>query len=1064
MSEQLNIFNTPKAIGNLRKKYDKSFGEAYTQLNVEQKSAVDQIEGPVMVIAGPGTGKTQILAVRIGKILRETQTAPHNILCLTFTDAATVAMRNRLVEIIGPEGHQVHIFTFHAFCNQVIQENLGIFGEFRQLETISELEEVNVYRKIIDNLPADHSLKRFKGDRYFESNRMRNLFNMMKKENLSTDQMTKKLDDFLERKQDSEDFMSKRTWTNKAGKTYEKGQFRDDKFKAFAKKYDPLRAAIPLYDAYVKGMDEAERYDYNDMILWVLREFENNEDMLADYQERYQYFLVDEYQDTNGAQNEILGKLTAYWGEESNVFVVGDDDQAIYKFQGANLNNIKDFKTFFKPKLEVLQHNYRSSQLILDAASHLIELNTERLANTVTGALNKKLIGSGKNATIQIIPKIISYESEAHEYAALAEKLQNLFHQNTVPLNEVAVIYRNHKQVDKLSTVLDKKEIPFSIKKKVNILELPIIKNIINILRYLHEEYKLPHDGEHRIFEILHYSYFKIGADNIAKIAIHINNANGDLDWRDVIADDIQLGMIDITNVDEILDVSDMLEGWLSRMHDVTIQVLFEEILNQAGILKYIMKHKEKSWLLQTVSTFFDFLKNESAKEPSLNLASLIEMLDRMDENKISLPINKIISSENGINFITAHSAKGLEFEHVYMLGCTKKTWDTNYKSSYQYAYPDNVNEDIETNEEDERRLFYVAMTRAKTHLEISFSNQTEEGKELGPSQFVDQLAGTADIKIEYVSVSEELRQDFYYQFFKAVPREVPLIEKDLIDNWFKNYKLSVTHLNKYLACPLTFYFEAILRVPTARNAATGFGNAIHHALEYFFQNMNDDKNQPSDLLINKFRSGMRKYKSHFTEKEYVSYGVYGVKILKAYYIKKFESWNKPKRFELEAKLIHAEYAGVPIKGLLDRVDIYKDYIHVVDYKTGNYTKNSTKKKLDVPTEWNPEGGDYWRQITFYKMLVESDTKFNWKFGSADIDFVEPNADTGEFYSKRFSVSPAEIELVGNQVVETYDNIKNYEFNKTCENEKCYWCNFVKNDFVLDTSLDREEEYEATME
>jgi len=165
----LDLFSSVEADNQENKKaptkYDRTFTRAYDRLNSEQRAAVDTIEGPVMVNAGPGTGKTQILATRIGKILVEQNVAPHNILCLTYTDSATIAMRNRLVQFIGPTAHQVHIYTFHGFCNQVIQENLDIFGGYRQLEPITDLESVDVFRELIDQLDDKNPLKRFKYDK-----------------------------------------------------------------------------------------------------------------------------------------------------------------------------------------------------------------------------------------------------------------------------------------------------------------------------------------------------------------------------------------------------------------------------------------------------------------------------------------------------------------------------------------------------------------------------------------------------------------------------------------------------------------------------------------------------------------------------------------------------------------------------------------------------------------------------------------------------------------------------------------------------------------------------------
>ena len=394
----------------------------YERLNTAQKRAVDQVEGAVMVIAGPGTGKTQILAVRIAKILKDTDAQAHNILCLTFTDAATIAMRRRLVEIIGPAAHQIHIYTFHGFCNQVIQENLGVFGDYRQLEPLTDLEKVDVYQKIIDDLPHVHILKRLKGDPTYEQKRLDNLFQMMKKENLSSEAMIEKIDQYLLAQKDP--LINPSMFYKRKGKGYQKGDLKEKDWKVLVHKMDELRAGVALYDQYVRIMTDRARYDYQDMILWVLRAFEKDESLLASYQERYHYFLVDEFQDTNGAQKAILEQLISYWSDEDpNVFVVGDDDQAIYKFQGANLSNIKDFRRDYTPTLVVLEDNYRSSQHILDASKELINYNKERIINEVSNLTKELRAANSEVNTITTDPIIASYTNNIQEQSDIAERL-----------------------------------------------------------------------------------------------------------------------------------------------------------------------------------------------------------------------------------------------------------------------------------------------------------------------------------------------------------------------------------------------------------------------------------------------------------------------------------------------------------------------------------------------------------------------------------------------------------------------------------------------------------------
>ena len=317
------------------------FREEYRKLNDQQKLAVDSIDGPVMVIAGPGTGKTQILAARIGKILLETDTAPGNILCLTYTDAGAIAMRRRLLSFIGPDAYKVHIHTFHSFCNDIIQENLPLF-EKTVLDPISELERIQLFKVLIDGWPKNHPLKRYRGDVYYEMNNMQSLFSTMKREGWTPEFINRKVDEYLKGLPEKDDFIAKR-----ATREYKKGDVRTDRIAEETERMDKLRAAVAEFQPFQELMRRRNRYDFDDMINWVIRAFEENKDLLATYQERYQYILVDEYQDTSGSQNRLVNLLIGYW-DQPNVFVVGDDDQSIYRFQGANVENMLEFATGYE--------------------------------------------------------------------------------------------------------------------------------------------------------------------------------------------------------------------------------------------------------------------------------------------------------------------------------------------------------------------------------------------------------------------------------------------------------------------------------------------------------------------------------------------------------------------------------------------------------------------------------------------------------------------------------------------------------------------------------------------
>jgi len=1045
----------------LRSKYDQIFAVEYKELNDQQKQAVDQIDGPVMVIAGPGTGKTQILAVRIGKILKQADVQAHNILCLTFTDAATIAMRKRLVKIIGPEAHKVHIYTFHGFCNQIIQENLDIFGNYRQLESVTDLEKLDIYREILDGLDAKHILKRLKGDPNYEIRRLSNLFELMKKENLSPDDLLQKVKEHLAKKTESDEFICKRKTISKSGVTYLKGDFRDDNFQTYSDKYNEVLAASKLFPEYIKIMDREGRYDYQDMILWVLNAFDKHPDLLLKYQERYQFFLVDEFQDTNGAQNRIVEQLISYWEENPNVFVVGDDDQAIYKFQGANLSNIRNFAKNYNPKIVVLEQNYRSNQPILNLSKSLIENNQERIIEDNTLGLSKDLRAAREERVLEKHdPEFIYFENVMQEQAYIVNKIVDM-HTRGEDLSKIAIIYRKHKQVEKLVEVLEKKGIPLNVKRKVDILKHPLINNIINILNYILEERKKPNSAQDRLFEIMHYNFFNIDSSDVAKISIHCGDYKEKIYWKDVISNPNLLKELGLRTWQEVNSLNYLLDKWIANISNVTLQQLFENILNEGKVLQTLLNRSEKTWLLQLVSTLFDLIKEETNKDFSMGLKDFLEILQKMKDNNIELGVNKILSNNDGVNFVTAHSAKGLEFDQVYMLGCTKNIWDSSRRSNNTYRFPENINEDSKTNDEDERRLFFVAMTRAERQLTISYAEHRDDGKDLGPSQFVDEILSVHDIKTKKINLLEGVINDFQVHTLLQMNKEAKLIDDELIDRVLEKYVLSVTGLNKYMKCPMTFYFESILKVPTARAKYAGFGRAIHLAFQIFYQEINEQKNPGLDTLISNFKFGMKNHRSHFTGQEFEDMSNYGEQVLEKYFNKFLKGKDFLPEYGLEVKIDKAEYNGVPIKGVLDRVDILKDSVTVTDYKTGKFENPNNKKKLSSPSDRNIDGGDYWRQIVFYKLLLDSDKKFNWEMSAGYVDFVEPKRNTDTFSKQnKYIVSQESIDIVGEQINEAWQGIQNHDFNKLCDEEECNWCNFVRNDYVFDLNdpLDGEDD------
>lgn len=1042
-----------------------TFKEELSKLNDAQKAAVEQTEGPVLVLAGPGTGKTQLLSARIGNILLSTDAQSHNILCLTYTDAGTVAMRKRLLKFIGPEAYRVNIYTFHAFCNTVIQDNLEYFG-VRDLQPVSELELIDVFVQLIDEFAAGNPLKKYTGDVYSNIGRLKSLFNTMKSEDFSTEFLNEKIDDYLESLPFHEDYIYKRANPKQGIKV---GDLKVKQLEEETAKMENLRAAVNEISNYEKIMRGIRRYDFQDMINWVLKAFKENDTLLARYQEKYLYILVDEYQDTNGAQNEVLHFLTSFW-ESPNIFVVGDDDQSIYSFQGANLERIRTFVDKYEHDLlpVVLTENYRSLQGILDAAKALIENNKERLIYNPTlrqkiEGLHKDLIAKGPAAQLgtEQPVRIREYQNILQEEAGIVKELADR-HARQSDLSDTAIIYRSHRSIANIMKSLDHLKIPYNARLRVNIFTLPFVKNIITLLQYLHEETLRPNSAEHLLFELMHYEFFSIDTRDIALIARDCAvKQNGEFrSWRGLIASRSRMLQLGLTSAGAISGLEENITYWLKALHNETLQTLFEKIITHGNILFFVMKSDDKVWLLEVLNTFFDFVKDESAKKPKIKIGDLLAVIQRMEDNSIPLPLHRISQSEKGVHLITAHSSKGLEFNTVFLINCTSDFWEKKRGNSFNFRLPDNVACTTDTNKvEEERRLFYVAMTRARQQLYISYpamkpGDKDKDHATLEKSAFVAEILQKIKLPTEQVKLSEQEIVDHTFHTLVTPALDKVLLEKEFIADALKNYKLSVTHVNKYLRCPVSFYFENVLRVPSARSASMGFGNAIHYALEKLFNQMKASETLEFPSLqdfIAYFKTGMFRHASHFNDKEYASKMEYAGLLLPDYYNQYKDSWKK--QVTVEYRLNNVELDGIPITGVLDKIEFDGRSCNVVDYKTGDPMR--AREKLRGPDEKEPLGGDYWRQSVFYKILLDNDKTKRWNMVSGEIDFVQKAKGKAEFEKMKLIIHPEDLDIVKNQVRNTYQGIMSHQFSPGCGKADCRWCNFVKFNYRSDALVNQ---------
>jgi DNA helicase-2/ATP-dependent DNA helicase PcrA len=499
------------------------------------------------------------------------------------------------------------------------------------------------------------------------------------------------------------------------------------------------------------------------------------------------------------------------------------------------------------------------------------------------------------------------------------------------------------------------------------------------------------------------------------------------------------------------------LEKLIGDVSNLTIQTLFENIIREAAVLSTIMQSPDKHWHLQVLTGLFDFVKEETRRKPEMGVEELVTMIELMEKEGIVLPLIQVSGNDKSVNLLTAHGSKGLEFEYVFLAGCNASSWEKKRKPGGGFSFPDTMfSSTVEHKEEEElRRLFYVAITRAEQHLYISYCRFKNDGKELEPTMFIAEIREQHQIRTETIFLNKEIISSFrILEFTENQSPEIEKTEADFITRTLEKFVMNVTALNNYLKCPLQFYYNNLVRVPSGKSEATEFGSAVHYALERLFKKMQEHNNQfPSkDEFLNDFEWFMHRHRENFTREQFNRRMEYGHEVLINYYDKYIGNFNQV--VAVERTIRNVVVKNVPLKGKLDKLEFDGKNVNVVDYKTGDIEK--AKEKLMPPNEKEPNGGDYWRQAVFYKILVDNYEQKDWKVISTEFDFIEPDKKKN-YRKEKLVISPEDITTVTQQIQETWTKIQNREFYTGCGKEDCHWCNFVKTNQMDISTNDLEE-------
>ncbi len=998
------------------------FKQRFAKLNKEQQKAVTNTEGPVMVIAGPGTGKTEIIGMRAAYICKEGLSPAENVLITTFTESGVTAIKKRLLEIMGTDAYKVNITTLHGFCSQVINEFPEKFIFAKGIKQISDIERIEILRNIINSLDLKN-LVTF-GDRYFYLSDILKSIQKLKREDITPEKLDENLK-ILEKELKSEHKINPRT-----GKPT--GEWQKKEKQVLKNKELSL-----IYKEYQKKIKEKGLYDYEDMILFVVNKFKEDDELLASYQEQYLYIMVDEYQDTNEAQNEIISLLTSFLSDEKpNIFVVGDDDQSIYRFQGASLENILFFSDKYGVKSPiVLKQNYRSTQNILDSSFSMIDKNKNRVGNFLDGVDKKLNSQKGEGEKIDVVKFSVG---DAEKFY-ITKKIEKLIEEGENS-DEIAIFSRTNRESHEMAEFLIKRDIPVVFEASNNVLQGVSVRAFLDYLSIIENPY-----DDKKLLDIMSLGFLNIDALDVYKLykyLYEINYSKKDkVNIFDIISKAENLENLDLISKQNIADFIDKFLKFKKISAETTFTAFCGKVLSDSGFLDWIFNKDEKMEYLRHISSLFSEIKELNLQDRELDTKKFLEKINLYNEYNIEIKEESFLLQKKGVRIMTAHKAKGLEFEYVFITKAVDKTWG-NKRSMDKIKLPENLltkssKIEFEKNE-DERRLFFVALTRAKkkayiTYAEEYVSNGNVQEKSI--SQFVE------EIDKKYINnILGDKEIDDAEEFLDKKLRGSK-IQKEKEDEYLKSlladYKLSVTHLDNYLECPRKFKFRNLIRIPEAKNKHMVLGTAYHKALEKFFLEFkNTDKLPSSEFLVSAYKNAIEREILTYKEKEELT--KIGAEGILGYYNLYKDSMIVPEAVEYNFSKHEVYLDDVHLTGKIDKIEkVNTTDVKVIDYKTG-----SAKTKNQIEGKTKDSKGNLKRQIVFYKILCDLDSRFKYNMTVGELDFVQGKDE--KYKKETVEFTEKDVSELKETIKEVYEKIMNSEFECSSKQGFCDGCKDYK--------------------
>jgi len=1027
---------------------NREYQKTFERLNSEQKKAVTSTEGPLLVVAGPGTGKTELLSSRVAYILQNTDTKAENILCLTFTNKAAVNMKERIISQAGPSGAKVIASTFHSFAAEVMNLYPDYFWNAARLAIAPDTLQLDVVESIISELPLDNPLALKFAGQYTLLSQIQQAIRLVKEAGLTPDKLRALIEgnlayidlieadlvNILDSRLNSGELASlqsrvdalpvmkisadtypilplseiisetlskaiaadegsgKATNTSKWKARWvqtvagEKGMFAEKERNSW------WLELANVYEKYRARLHERKFYDYSDMLVEVITQLEQNPGMLADIQERFNYVLIDEFQDSNPAQLRLAHLVADHFSSEGkpNLMAVGDDDQTIYKFNGAELSNMLNFKrTYPDAHIVILKDNYRSTQAILDIAKKVIEQASNRLVDS-DPAFNKNLIA--KNPPQKGKVQALAYSSQDLQMSRIAEMIKA----NYSPDRQIAVLARGHESLVKMSGLLRQLKVPIRYEQSSNILDHELIDQVLLLSRLM----LAIQNGDNKavdslIHQIIRWPAWGVPPNKLWQVAL----AHGPKGWMSALlkSPSRELKALGVWFVD-----------LAARVDSQPLAVTIEQIigLRQTGTFHSPIRDYLTKLSSDDPNSYFHGLSAiqliralvyEFAAETEPTLAEFVRFIEINKENGVVVADESpFITGAHAVQLLTVHKAKGLEFDNVYIIDAVEDNWRPR---AGRRRTPSNLPLQPALDDFDDYvRLMYVALSRAKSSLTVSAYRQDHSGKDVAISTIVQSA-------FEIEDVSENNRQKLVAVLEQNLlwPSLAGGDEKQMLKSRLSEYNLYATHLLNFLDVsrggPQYFKERNLLYLPELTTASMAYGTAMHSALE------------TAQQLVNRGAYSLAAVKKQFKvalvgqqlpDTDYTRYLAQGSTSIERLF-NKFD-YRLPKGSRTEQKHKDIIVGNARIGGLLDRVDSLDGQINIVDYKTGRPLSNfSTRDKSKAIRAYRHK-----LQLVFYALLISREQSV--KPGSISGEMVYVEAEELKNLSRTYTPSAEDIQ------------------------------------------------------